>query len=121
MADISYIDMILPEGISEYFEVKELIKEEASFKIYLAEKNTPPIEFASNKLTSKGFFEEIVVQDFPIRGKAAYLHIKRRRWLNESTGNIVYRDWNIVAKGTRMTHEFAVFLKAIARYQASKR
>lgn len=121
MPDISFLEMILPEGIMKYFDVSNVTKEETSYKIYLSEKKTPPIEFSSDKLVSKGFFDEITVQDFPIRGKAAYLHIKRRRWLNETTGDIVYRDWNIVAKGTRMTHEFATFLKALARYQASKR
>jgi hypothetical protein len=80
-----------------------------------------PAEFAPAKLTSKGFFDEITVQDFPIRDMKSYLHIKRRRWINESTGDIVYRNWNMVAKGTRMTHEFASFLKEIARYKASKR
>lgn len=121
MTSTSYIEMILPDGIMNYFEVTQFTKEEASYRIYLSEKNTPPIEFAEDKLTSKGFFDEITVQDFPIRGKASYLNIKRRKWINETTGDIVFRDWNIVAKGTRMTHEFATFLKAIARHQASKR
>jgi hypothetical protein len=121
MPDVSLLEMILPEGLLKYFDVSKFKKEEASYRIYLSEKNIPPIEFSSDKLVSKGYFDEITVQDFPIRGKASYLHIKRRRWLNETTGDIVYRDWNIVAKGTRMTHEFAAFLKAIARYQASQR
>ena len=120
MPNNSFIEMILPEGIINYFEVTQFIKEESIYSIYLREKNIPPNEFASDKLTSKGFFDEITVQDFPIRGKAAYLHIKRRKWINETTGDIVFRDWNMVAKGTRMTHEFATFLKAIARYQANK-
>ena len=115
MDNLSFLDMILPEGILKYFEVTQFIKEAARFNIYLSEKNVPPYEFASDKLTSKGFYDEITVQDFPIRGKASYLYIKRRRWLNETTGDIVYRDWNIVAKGTRMTQEFASFLKAISR------
>lgn len=121
MPNNSFIEMILPEGILKYFEVTQFTKEEASYRIYLSENNTPPLEYSSDKLTSKGFFDEITVQDFPIRGKAAYLHIKRRKWVNETTGDIVFRDWNMVAKGTRMTHEFASFLKAIARYQANKR
>lgn len=116
MCDISFIEKILPDGILNYFEVTQFSKEESCFRIYLIEKNTPPIEFVGDKLTSKGFFDEITIQDFPIRGKASYLHIKRRKWINEATGNIVFRDWNIVAKGTRMTHEFASFLKAFARY-----
>jgi hypothetical protein len=121
MSNQSYLEMTLPDGIMDYFEVTQFTKEEASFRIYLSEKNTPPVEFAADKLTSKGFFDEITVQDFPIRGKASYLHIKRRKWINETTGDIVFRDWNIIAKGTRMTQEFAAFLKAIARYQANKR
>lgn len=120
MPNISIIEMILPEGILNYFEVTKFTKEASSYRIYLSETNIPPAEHASNKLTSKGFFDEITVQDFPIRGKAAYLHIKRRKWINETTGDIVFRDWNMVAKGTRMTQEFASFLKAITRYQANK-
>lgn len=112
------ISMILPEGILDYFEVINFSKDDKGFKIYLSEKNLPPSDFASDKLTSKGFFDEITVQDFPIRSQASYLHIRRRRWVNERTGDIVYRNWNMVAKGTRMTQEFASFLKAIARYQA---
>jgi hypothetical protein len=115
------ISMVLPEGILDYFEVTNFTKNDECFKIYLSEKNTPPAEFAPDKLTSKGFFDEITIQDFPIRSKASYLHIKRRRWKNERSGDIVYRNWNMVAQGTRMTHEFASFLKAIARYQAGKR
>lgn len=116
MTSTSFIEMILPDGIMNYFEVTQFIKEEVSFIIYLSEKNIPPKEQALSKLTSKGFFDEITVQDFPIRGKASYLKIKRRKWMNETTGEIVFRDWNMVAKGTRMTHEFATFLKALARY-----
>ena len=44
-----------------------------------------------------------------------YLHIKRRRWTNKANGEIIKRDWTLVAKGTRMTQEFAAFLKEINR------
>jgi hypothetical protein len=36
------------------------------------------------------------------------IYIKRRRWTNKTTGEI-QRDWLLVAKGTRMTQEFAAF------------
>ena len=58
---------------------------------------------------------EIIV---PIRGHQVYLHITRRRWVNEDTGKIVFRDWNLVADGTRVTQEFASFLKEINRFQS---
>ena len=43
------------------------------------EKATIPSEYSDLHLHSKGFLPEIEVQDFPIRGKAVYLRIKRRR------------------------------------------
>ena len=39
------------------------------------------------------------IQDFPLRGKFVYLHIKRRPWTNKDTGEIVKRDWDLVTKG----------------------
>jgi hypothetical protein len=48
------------------------------------------------------FFDEIEVQDFPLRGKPCILNLKRRKWLNETTGKIVFRDWKLVAKGAKM-------------------
>ncbi|MDN3607082.1 ISAon1 family transposase N-terminal region protein, partial [Kaistella yonginensis] len=44
------------------------------------------------------------------------LHIKRRRWTDKNSGKILQRDWNLIAKGTRMTTDFAEFLKKISRY-----
>jgi len=114
------VRIVLPEGVLEYFNVKNVSKLEQEFEIYLEEQNIIPEEYTGQKLISKGFYEEIKVQDFPIRGKAVYLCIKRRRWVNEATGEIVYRNWELVAKGTRMTREFASFLKVILRYQAGK-
>jgi hypothetical protein len=113
-------ELILPNGILEYFDITKVKQSPTEIDIFLAEKNLPPEEYVHTKLTSKGFFDEIKVRDFPIRGKVVYLLIKRRRWLDESTGNPVFRDWEMVAKGTRMTNEFATFLKGIARYQAGK-
>lgn len=114
------VKFLLPEGLLDYFEVKKVDISNDVVNIYLEELNTVPAEFSGNKLTSKGFFEEIKVQDFPIRGKASFLYIKRRRWLNEHTGDIVYRNWELVAKGTRLTKDFAAFLKVIHRYQSSQ-
>lgn len=114
------IKFLLPEGMLDYFELVKVDLVDEVFKIYLQEINNVPAEYAKDKLTSKGFFEEVKIQDFPIRGKAAFLYVKRRRWLNEATGDTVYRDWEMVAKGTRLTKEFAAFLKVIHRYQSSQ-
>ncbi len=119
-ADKNFLDLILPQGILAYFLLTDFTSSTSEISLYLEEKNTIPEEYGSDKLISKGFFDEITVQDFPLRGKAVYLHIRRRRWLNQTTGTVVFRDWNMVAQGTRMTTEFASFLKAISGYQAGK-
>lgn len=84
--------------------------------IYFEEKNASPKEFSSLVLQSKGFVPEIMADDFPFRGKTVKLHIKCRRWTDTKTGNIIQRDWNLIAKGTRMTQDFAEFFKKISRY-----
>jgi len=110
------LKLILPEFVDEYFELTSYKKEGETLHLYLKELNIVPQEYQGNKLISKGFFDEITIQDFPIRGYQVFLHITRRRWLNEDTGKVVFRDWDLVAKGTRITKEFAAFLKEIGRY-----
>lgn len=111
------LKVLLPALIFEYFELTKMDKQAEVLHLYMEEQNKPLREFSSDKLQSKGFFDEITVQDFPIRGHQVFLHIKRRRWMNEASGKVVYRDWDLVAKGTRLTSEFASFLKEISRYQ----
>lgn len=108
--------MLLPEYLVDCFEVLHYEQKGEELHLYFEEKNEQPEEFLGHKLSSKGFFDEIIVQDFPIRGQHAFLHIKRRRWLNHNTNMVVSRNWNLVAKGTRMTAEFASFLKEISRF-----
>ena len=74
----------------------------------------PPTK-AEAKLVSKGFHQAITMQDFPVRDKACYLIIRRRKWLDEVTGHIVNNKWNLAAKGTRITKELAAFLKEANR------
>lgn len=108
-------EILLPEGILEYFEVSDVRKGQTGYTIYLLERNIKPHEFKDRQLVSHGFMEEVTLNDFPIRGKACFLVIKRRRWLDEQTKETVTRDWKLVAKGTRLTQEFATFLKGIYR------
>lgn len=109
------LQALLPEDLLEYFDLTGIDQQPESTFIHLEERNIAPEQSTDDKLVSKGFYDPVTVQDFPLRGKACYLKVKRRRWLNESTGMIAIRDWDLVAKGTRMTKQFASFLKAINR------
>ncbi len=116
---IPFLKLILPEGIFEYFELTSYNQEKEvkgeTLHLYFQEINSIPVEYISDKLVSKGFFDEVTIQDFPIRGQKVFLHIKRRRWLNQVTEKVVFRNWDMVAQGTRITKEFAAFLKELSR------
>jgi hypothetical protein len=107
------VSLLLPEGLLEYFDITEATATKDGLSIYLEEKNIPPADYTADQLQSKGFHDQIKVEDFPIRGRKAYLYIKRRRWEVKSDGHIISRDWRIVQSGTRMTREFAAFLKGV--------
>lgn len=115
----NYIDLlklVLPEMIVDHFDLVESSKEEEKLQLFFEEKNTLPKEIKDRELISKGFHKEVIIQDFPLRGRLVFLHVRRRRWTDKETGEIIQRDWNIVSKGTRMTTEFALFLKEINQY-----
>jgi hypothetical protein len=115
----NYLDLLklfLPDILVEHFDLTQSKQEGETLHLYFDEQNKPPIEYALKILISKGFHDEITVQDFPLRGKRVFLHIKRRRWTDKQTNEIVQRDWTLVAKGSRMTEEFADFLKEISRF-----
>lgn len=97
----------------DYFDIVNTVSDKDGLSIYLDEKNIAPAGYKPEDIESKGFFAEIRVQDFPIRGKKAYLCIRRRRWEVRSNKEIISRDWKLVQSGTRMTKEFAAFLKGI--------
>ncbi|WP_414617436.1 transposase [Dyadobacter sp. 32] len=109
------VRILLPEGILEYFEPTKVVESIPGLNIYLVEKNITPVEYKDEKLESKGFLPEIYIQDFPIRNQKVTLCIKRRRWEVKDTKEIISRDWNVVQQGTRMTKEFADFLKELYR------
>jgi len=111
----SIAELLFPEGMLEYFKVTNFTKETEHITFYLEEKKLIPEEFKAEKLISKGYYEPITIEDFPLRGNQVSLIVKRRRWTIESTNKIVSRNWELVAKGTRKTQEFASFLKEINR------
>jgi hypothetical protein len=107
------VKLLLPSEIFDYFEITNLIVKDRSVTVFLDERDVKPTAYSGQKLTSKGFHPKSIIQDFPIRNKAVFLHVRRRRWLVESTREVVSRDWDSVAEGTRYTKSFADFLKVL--------
>ena len=105
---------ILPKEISESFDLVDVTSDKLPgnshdmLHLYLDEKPIPPDN--RTDLTPNGFYPESTALDFPIREYTTVLHVRRRRWLDPD-GTTVSKNWNIATKGTRISPEFAAFLK----------
>ena len=112
----------LPKDLLNHFTITEIqplceikLKRDI-FYIYLEEKNELPRGYNKSDYQSKGFYKSKTIQDFPIRGKAVYLIIKRRRWRNKQTKKEIKSDYSFIAVGSKLTEELADFLKGTGRY-----
>ena len=113
---LDLLKLILPELLITHFNITNHTTVQGDLHLYFEEKKDTPKEEQHRILIAHGFHKEITIQDFPLRGKEVYLHIKRRRWLDKNNKKVVQRDWDLVAQGTRMTIEFASFLKLLSQY-----
>ena len=87
------------------------------FEISLEENNCILGGVDASQYESKGF-TEVTLQDFPIRGKAVYLVIKRRRWRHkQDSSKVIRNDFSYVAEGSVLTKELSDFLKGTGRYK----
>jgi len=106
----------LPQGLLDIFDITSIDQHPDSFSIHLEEKNNLPVGFNYAEYESKGFYKVKKIQDFPIRGKAVYLHIKCRRWRRKDNGEAIHRDFTLKAAGTKLTQELADFLKYASQH-----
>lgn len=126
--------VILPPSILDYYELVDVQEKEDKMKrdpqetvwsdmtihVYLDEKDNRTEEMRG-RLRPNGFTEETVVQDFPLRDRKVYLHIRRRRWLSEEGHNVILNAYPIVGEGTQLSDEFASFLKGEDGYITGER
>jgi hypothetical protein len=107
---------IFPSELVEYFDIVSIQElgnvkaKEDYYEVIFEEKAVIPERVNASEYESKGFFSKIV-QDFPLRGRAVFLEIKRRRWRHKQTGAEISRDFSFLAEGSKFTKELADFLK----------
>ena len=122
--DTSLISLFLPDGILDYFDITDYERTDSNLKtynkrltIFLIEKKVIPEKYKEALYKASGFMEPRVIEDYPIRNMLVSLSIKRRRWDVHQENNIIKisRDWNtIISQGTRISTEFAAFLKELS-------
>lgn len=86
-------------------------------EIFLEEHNEIIFDCDKSGYESKDL-TEIIIQDFPIRGKAVYLKISRRRWRHKQDPKKIIRNvFSFVAEGAGFTRELSDFFKGTGRYK----
>ncbi|MBR6541353.1 MAG: hypothetical protein IKT74_07490 [Bacteroidales bacterium] len=105
--------LILPGEIFEFFDVIKVDAYEKEVHLFVDEKNVLPYSFNKGEYQSKGFYPEAIIQDYPLRDKAVFIHARRRKWQNVLTSEILSNNFNLTEKGTRYSPGFASFLKGI--------
>ena len=61
------LQLILPKELTEYFEVRGYREEGRKIELMLEEKNVVPEGYKKEDLLSKGFYDPVIIQDFPFR------------------------------------------------------
>lgn len=104
---------ILPDVLIDNFDVVNFEKTDVRFDIWLDEKKVQMREDKRNSdIISHGFGPYHCIQDFPIRGRATFLHVRKRKWLDKSTGEVFSYDWDLSEfDETRLNADFVAFLK----------
>ena len=115
------LSLFLPEALLDHFDIEftqelgEVSHKRMIYHIHLTEKNELPQGYTKGYYESKGFYKPKIIQDFPIRGKAVYLVIKRRRWRDKTTKKELKSDYSFIAEGSKLTKELSDFLKGTGR------
>lgn len=104
---------VFPDVITDNFEFIDYKETDTTLEYWLDEREYMSREdYKTGHVCPYGFTESRTIQDFPIRGHAVYLHVRRRKWIDRSTGEIFsYTYDNLSEDGSKLSPEFVSFLK----------
>ncbi len=105
--------MCLPQGLDELFEIARFERTDQAYDIWLDEKKERSEEDRRNpNIVARGYTDYIVIQDYPMRGRPVYLHMRKNKWWNKQTNEIFSYNLELPNEdGTRLSAEFVSFLK----------
>ena len=113
MKQSEMIWMCLPQGLDELFEIVRFERTEHEYNIWLDEKKERSEDDRRNpNIVARGYSDYVVIQDYPLRGRPVYLHMRKNKWWNRLTNEIFSHNLELPNEdGTRLSAEFVSFLK----------
>ena len=107
------LKMLLPEDLWESFDIVDVKKVSNTITITLEEHGLIKHPEAGHEYEKNGFYEAKRVEGYPTRSSKVVLMVKRRRWIDLTTGKSVGNTYDTVAHGTRMSKELALFFQGL--------
>lgn len=106
------MQLVLPKVLVEYFTIVDMRSQADKIEFWLDEKEYMEREdYKKGTIRSYGFTQSKTIQDFPLRGKPVFLHVRRRRWRDSSTGEIFsYSYDDLTVEGSKLTSEFGTYV-----------
>ena len=126
MEDISVIQsllrLLLSEEIANNFTVKSVKEFPEHIEIRLDElaELVPSSLFNSPSVVLDGFCNPKELQNFPMKGKAVYLKLYRRRWKVKGSTKHYSNTYDFNDEGVKATCMFSSFLKDTYRQTPSQ-
>ena len=63
-------------------------------------------------IVARGYTEYVTIQDYPMRGRPVFLHMRKNKWWDKQTNEIFSYNLELPNdEGTRLSAEFVAFLK----------
>ncbi len=82
-------DGCLPEGLDELFEMVRFERTEQSYDIWLDEKKKLSDEdYRNPNIVARGYTDYVTIQDYPMRGRPVFLHMRKNKWWDKQTNEI---------------------------------
>ena len=103
----------LPEGLDELFDMVDFKKTDNAYDIWLDEKKKLSDEdFRNPNIVARGYTEYTTIQDYPMRGRPVFLHMRKNKWCDKKTNEIFSYNLELPnEEGTLLSAEFVAFLK----------
>ncbi len=86
---------------------------EQSYDIWLDEKKKLSDEdYRNPHIVARGYTDYVTIQDYPMRGRPVFLHMRKNKWWDKQTNEIFSYNLELPnEEGTRLSSEFVAFLK----------
>ena len=110
---LALVKLLFPREMLDFFEVVGYEISDEEVIVHLDERDHIHKKKTGHVYERNGFLPAAHITDFPLRDRKLTLIVRRRRWQDITTGENVSNDYELVAKGTRHSKEFAAFLKEV--------